>query len=143
MYRHILIPVDGSETSRAALRHALKLAKEEGARVRLVYVLEKIRHVVTEGVVDLTAAMRREGESFLDEALREARAGGVDATTALVEAGDRPIAEAIVNEATAAHSDLIAIGTHGRRSVERLLLGSVAEGVLRRATGTVLLIRGN
>jgi len=73
--------------------------------------------------------------------LTQARASGVEATTALVAAGSRRVPTAIVEEATAAGVDLIAMGTHGRRGVERFLLGSVAEGVARRATVSVLLMR--
>jgi nucleotide-binding universal stress UspA family protein len=141
MYTHILVPVDGSEASTAALREALKLAKEQDAKVRLTHVFEPIRHVVTEGFVDITPAIRRQGEQILAEALTRAREAGVDATTTLVDVGNRRVPAAIVEEATAAGADLIAMGTHGRRGVERLLLGSVAEGVARRATVSVLLIR--
>jgi nucleotide-binding universal stress UspA family protein len=141
MYTHIIVPVDGSEASAAALREALKLAKEQDAKVRLTHVYEPIRHVVTEGLIDLTPAIRRQGEQILAEALTQAREAGVEATTTLVAAGDRRVPAAIVEEATAAGADLIAMGTHGRRGVERLLLGSVAEGVARRATVSVLLIR--
>ncbi|HXF67132.1 MAG TPA: universal stress protein [Burkholderiales bacterium] len=142
MYRSILVPVDGSAPSRAALAEALRLAKEQGARVRLAYVVEPVRHVVAEGVVDLTTAARREGEMILEQAAQEARAAGVEAQTALVEAADRRVPEAIVEEAAAAGADLIAMGTHGRRGIEHLLVGSVAEGVVRRSRVPVLLIRG-
>jgi nucleotide-binding universal stress UspA family protein len=66
---------------------------------------------------------------------------GVQATTATVDASGRPTADAIVAEAIASGADLIAIGTHGRRGVQRMLLGSVAESVARHATVPVLLIR--
>jgi nucleotide-binding universal stress UspA family protein len=141
MYTHILVPVDGSEVSAAALREALKLAKEQKAKVRLTHVYESIRHVVTEGFVDLTPALRQQGEQILAEALTLARKSSIDATTALVAAGSRRVSTAIVEEATSAGADLIAMGTHGRHGVERFLLGSVAEGVTRRAMVSVLLIR--
>jgi nucleotide-binding universal stress UspA family protein len=141
MYRNIAIPVDGSAASRVSLRHCLEFAKEQGARVRLIHVLEPIRHVVLEGVIDLTAVLRRHGQTVLDEALQQARGAGVEATAALVEAGERRIADAIVDEAAAARADLIAIGTHGRRGIEHLVIGSVAEGVAVQARIPVLLIR--
>lgn len=142
MYRLILIPVDGSEPSRAALQEALELAKEQGARARLIYVCEPMHHVVVEGVIDLTAAVRREGEQVLKDGVDRARALGVEASSALVEAGTRRVAAAIVDEAVATGADLVAMGTHGRRGVEHLLLGSVAEGVARRVSIPLLLIRG-
>jgi nucleotide-binding universal stress UspA family protein len=141
MYKVILVPVDGSEASRDALEEALLLAAEQGAAARLIYVCEPVRHIVMEGIVDLTHAMRREGELLLGQAAERARSYGVQATTAIVEAGDRRVAVAIVDEATAAGADLIAMGTHGRQGVEHLFLGSVAEGVARRAGVPVLLVR--
>jgi len=140
MYKRILVPVDGSQSSAAALTEALKLAKEQGARVCLVHVYERVKHVVTEGVVDLTPSLRRQGEQLLAEALRQAHKAGVKATVALVAAGSRRISAVIVEQATAERADLIAMGTHGRRGFERLILGSVAEGVARRATVPVLLL---
>ena len=140
MYKRILVPLDGSKSSAAALREALKFAKEQGARVCLTHIYEQIKHVVTEGVVDLTPALRRQGEQLLADAAARARKAGVKATTALVAAGSRRISAVIVERAAAEGADLIAMGTHGRRGFERLVLGSVAEGVARSATIPVLLL---
>jgi nucleotide-binding universal stress UspA family protein len=140
MYKRILVPLDGSEPSTAALKEALRLADEQGARVCLTHVYERIRHVVTEGAVDLTPSLRREGEKLLAAASVQARKAGVKATTALIAAGNRRIPAVIIEQAAAAGADLIVIGTHGRRGFERLVLGSVAEGVARRATVPVLLL---
>jgi nucleotide-binding universal stress UspA family protein len=140
MYKRILVPLDGSQTSAAALKEALKLAKEQGARLCLTHVYERIKHVVTEGVIDLTPALRRQGEQLLAEAASRARKAGVKATAALVDAGSRRVPAAIVEQAEKENSDLIVMGTHGRRGFERLILGSVAEGVTRRATVPVLLL---
>ena len=140
MYKRILVPLDGSKSSAAALREALKFAKEQGAKVCLTHIYEQIKHVVTEGVVDLTPALRRQGEQLLADAAARARKAGVKATTALVAAGSRRISAVIVEQAAAEGADLIAMGTHGRRGFERLVLGSVAEGVARRATIPVLLL---
>jgi nucleotide-binding universal stress UspA family protein len=142
MYRQILIAVDGSEPSHTALAEAVKLARALGARVHLLHVVEPLRHFVSEGVVDLTAAIRREGQKILEEATERARAAGVEVQSALVEAGDRRVPEAIVEHAAATGADLIAMGTHGRRGIEHLLIGSVAEGVVRRAQLPVFLVRG-
>jgi nucleotide-binding universal stress UspA family protein len=141
MFRQILVPLDGSATSKVALREALSLAKEQGAKVHLVCVYEPIVHTTAEGAVDLTPALRREADGIVRDAVRTAAAGGVEASSALVDAGGRRIATAIVEEAVARGADLIVIGTHGRHGFERFLLGSVAEGVIRRATMPVLLLR--
>ncbi len=141
MYRQMLVPVDGSEPSNRALEEALQLAKEQGARVRLVHVLEPLHHLVIEGYGDLVGAVRAEAERVLAEAAARAQAAGVEASTTLVKAGGRRVAAAIVDEAASWGADLIVMGTHGHRGFEHLVLGSVAEGVVRRASVPVLLVR--
>jgi nucleotide-binding universal stress UspA family protein len=140
MYKHILVPLDGSKPAATALREALKLAREHGARISLIHVFEPVKHVVTEGAIDLTPTLRRAGEQLLADAAQQVRKAGVKAKTALVAAGSRRISAVIVAEAAAQGVDLIAMGTHGRRGFERLILGSVAEGVARRATVPLLLL---
>jgi nucleotide-binding universal stress UspA family protein len=141
MYKRILVPVDGSAPSNAALQEALKFAGTCGSALRLVYVCEPLSYILAEGPVDLAYAVRRQGEQVLDEAAAKTREAGVSAETALIDAEDRRVAAAITEEAGRAGSDLIMMGTHGRRGFEHLVLGSVAEGVLRRATVPVLLLR--
>jgi nucleotide-binding universal stress UspA family protein len=141
MYKRILLPTDGSTTSNAALEEALKLAKTCGAVVRVIYVCEPMSYVLAEGPVDLAPAVRRQGEQILVEAAGRASAVGVSAETELIESGDQRVAASIVEEAVHSGCDLIMMGTHGRRGFEHLVLGSVAEGVLRRATVPVLLLR--
>ena len=85
--------------------------------------------------------MRMEGEAVLKDAEKASAGSGVEVTTILVNAGARRIATAIVEEGEACGADLIFIGTHGRKGFEHLVLGSVAEGVVRRATVPVLLTR--
>lgn len=141
VYKKILVPTDGSAPSDAALQEALKFAKVLGCGVRIVYVWEPMSYILAEGPVDLSAAMRRQGEHVLDGAAAKAREAGVTPETALVEAADRRVPAAIADEAVRSQCDLIVMGTHGRRGFEHLVLGSVAEGVLRRATVPVLLLR--
>lgn len=141
MYQQILIAVDGSDTSRSALEDGLKLAREQGAKVLLLNVFEPIVRSALHGVIDLTQAMREEGEQIIAGALDVARKAGVEVRTRVVDAVGRRVASVIVEEADAEGADLIVLGTHGRRGLEHLVLGSVAEGVARRAKTPVLLIR--
>jgi nucleotide-binding universal stress UspA family protein len=141
VYKHILIAVDGSDTSRSALADGLKLAREQGAKVLLLHVYEPFVSSSTHGLVDLTQAIREEGEKIAAAALAEARKAGVEARSRVFDAAGRRVASAIVEEANAEGIDLIILGTHGRRGLEHLVLGSVAEGVARRAAVPVLLIR--
>lgn len=141
MYSRIAIPVDGSATSDSALAAALKFAHEQGATVRLIHVCESLRYILAEGPVDLAFEVRRQGERIISAAAVKAGNAGVPAETALIETTDQRVEEAIVEAARSWGADLIVMGTHGRRGFEHLVLGSVAEGVLRRAIVPVLLLR--
>lgn len=145
MYQRILVPIDGSKTSERALREAIKLADSK-ARLRLVYVLEEIYPLDAEGYafIDYAAlqeAVRHTGERTLAQAAEAVRRSGIEAETALLDANGERIASVIEGEAQHWQADLIVIGTHGRSGLSRMLLGSVAEGVVRVASVPVLLVR--
>jgi len=145
MYQHILVAVDGSEAGAPALRTALALAKEQRAQLHLVHVVDEVASsVINEPMVNIEAvddAWSAAGQKVLDAAATEAGAAGIIAETALLQRRRQECAEAIIREAERWGADLIVIGTHGRRGVKRLLLGSVAEGVARRSRVPVLLVR--
>jgi nucleotide-binding universal stress UspA family protein len=141
MYQRIFVPIDGSSASEAALAEAIRFSKTLGAVLRLAHVYESLRHTSTEGLIDLTERLKEEGKFLLAEAQRRCAESGVEADTVLVDAAGRRIATALVEEATRWGAELIIMGTHGRHGFEHLILGSVAEGVVRRAATPVLLIR--
>lgn len=149
MYSKVLVAIDGSPTSDAALDEAIKLAKEQGSTLRLV-------HVVDEGPAYLNAdtpfqldeyerALHKAGERILEKALARVGAEGLQAETKLIQIVtiNEHAADELVAEAQRWPANLIVIGTHGRRGLRRLLLGSVAEGVIRSANQPVLLIRAS
>jgi nucleotide-binding universal stress UspA family protein len=143
MYRRILMPIDGSACSDAALAHGLQLAKEQGAKVKILHVLDtQALYLLYEGmyVEEIADRWRREGEAFVTRAAEQARAAGVGVTTELADEGGR-IPDVIVGNAKAWPADLIVMGTHGRHGFDHLLLGSAAEGVVRTTPVPVLLIR--
>ncbi len=145
MYHRILVPIDGSKTSDRALREALKLANSD-THLRLIYVLEEMYLLDAEGYAyidyaTLQQAVRQTGERALAQAAEQAKKAGATAETALLETGGEHIPGVIGREAKQWLADLIVIGTHGRSGLNRLLLGSVAEGVVRAATVPVLLVR--
>ena len=146
MYQRIMVPVDGSETSRKALQEAIKLAQLFHARLKLVHVVENARVFDAEGMV-YYAALRevatKGGELILSRGKEMAAQAGVSAETALLESGGDRNENVIVSDARQWLAELIVIGTHGRSGISRLLFGSVAEGVVRGATMPVLLIRGD
>jgi nucleotide-binding universal stress UspA family protein len=146
MFKHILVTVDGSPAAGQALQQAIKLAKEMGAQLRIMHVVNEATFNWPEGgqMSEVIGAFQAAGNKILAEAEAEARQAGVAAETRMAEIetiGHR-VADVIAAEAAAWPADLIVVGTHGRRGVNRLLLGSVAEGVARVATRPVLLIRG-
>ncbi len=142
MYRRILVAVDGSNTAHLALQEAVKLAKETKAQLRLVHAIDVTPGV--EGGLDpqtLRRMARQEGNDLLDKVASLVTNGGVEAETVMLEASRRNCSKAIANEARRWAADLIVMGTHGRIGIARLVLGSVAEGVVHIAPVPVLLIR--
>ena len=145
-FRKILVPVDGSRTSRRGLREAVRLAKDQGAKLRLVHVVDEqpVLSVVEAGVDvdDLCQGLVKSGRALVERARREVAKLGIDAGTAIYESFTGPPAEAILREARKWKADLIVMGTHGRRGLRRVVLGSDAEQVVREATVPVMLVRG-
>jgi nucleotide-binding universal stress UspA family protein len=146
MYRKILVPVDGSPTSARGLREALALAKDQRAKVRLVHVVDEglAIGVVEAGIEfeDLVDGLVKNGKAILQRARRSAEKQGVRAEGVLYEKVAGSAADSILREARKWGADLIVMGTHGRRGVRRVVLGSDAEQVVRTATVPVLLVRG-
>ena len=147
MYHNILVAIDGSNTAELALLEAIKLAKELKGQLRIVNVVDVVHFVQdTEffNQMEIWDAIRKEGKDILDKALARAHDAWSRAETKLIEIDTlgRRIPEVIAEEAQAWPADLIIIGTHGRRGISHLFLGSVAENVVRVATKPVLLIQG-
>lgn len=145
MYQRILVPVDGSATSNAALHEAIRFAQQHKAMLKLVHVIEDARFFDAEGMIDYTALQqmaRRSGEQVLAHAVAAAQQAGLAAETDLLESDGRRVEDLIVAEAKRWMADLVVLGTHGRSGVSRLLFGSVAEGVVRGAHTPILLMRG-
>jgi nucleotide-binding universal stress UspA family protein len=149
MYKNILVPVDGSDTSYLALTEAVALAKEQQAKLRLLHVVDLTPPYMLTGIpfpmTEYEKAIRDAGEKILADSAAKIRDSGVtfDTKCQLNNSLARRISDVISDEAGAWPADLIVIGTHGRRGVDRFRLGSVAEGVVRVATKPVLSIRGS
>jgi nucleotide-binding universal stress UspA family protein len=146
MYQKILVPVDGSATSELGLQEATKLAKLTGARVRLLHVVDVLSLAIAgEGMVgtagDVLAAVRESGQAILQRAEASVQSAALGVDTVLLDNTAGRVAEIVADEAASWGADLIVLGTHGRRGVGRLILGSDAEQVLRLAPVPVLLVR--
>ena len=146
MYQKILVPVDGSATSDLGLQEATKLAKLTGAHVRLLHVVDVLSLAIagagTAGAAgDVLAGVRESGRTILRRAEATAQAAQLTVDTALHENTSGRVAEIVADEAVSCGADLIVLGTHGRRGIGRLILGSDAEQVLRLSPVPVLLVR--
>lgn len=146
MYKRILVPVDGSATSRRGLRAAVKLAKAQRARLVILHVVDVLPlYAMPEGaaIVDpgLVDSLRAGGKKVLAKAVAEARRAGVTPKAVLAENIAGRVADVIVRQARKARADLLVLGTHGRRGLSRMVMGSDAELVVRHASAPVLLVR--
>ena len=142
MYKRILVPVDGSDTSNKALVAALQMARDSGGRVRLLQVFDELAYLSGfEMTPEVLQSARDYAQKVLDDTLAMANSAGVPADTRLVETVGLRLGELVADEARAWEADLVVVGTHGRRGVGRVLLGSGAEQVIRLAPVPVLAVR--
>ncbi|AVY95578.1 MULTISPECIES: universal stress protein [Microvirgula] len=147
MYQHILVPVDGSPEASHGLREAINLAQSLNATLKLVHIIDPM--VAYIAMNDLgggnaashTAALREAGKTILEQALALATAAGIKVETELFECTAPTVADLIVEQARRWPADMIVMGTHGRRGLTRLLMGSDAEMVLRNSPVPVLMVR--
>ncbi|MCL4472285.1 MAG: universal stress protein [Sulfuricella sp.] len=146
MYKHILVAVDGSDTSDRALHEAINLAKDQQAILRIVYAVDEVNINVSPefpNPTEIEQAWTDAGREILDKAQNSARAAGIKAETRLLEIDKLGVrtADAIIQEAKTWPADLLVAGTHGRSGLSHLLMGSVAEGIVRICPVPILLIR--
>ena len=146
MYQRILVPFDGSTTSRQGLDEALSLARLTGARLRLIHVVDELKYVTgfepfAVYNADLVPLMAQAGSEILEQGREQARLAGVEAESVLFTSLAGRVSELVAEQAKAWNADLVVMGTHGRRGVERAFLGSDAEQLLRISPVPVLLVR--
>lgn len=145
MYERILVPTDGSPTAIRGQQEAVELAKALGSQIRLVHVVNEASLVgpypIGPTFDRLLEELRAHGTRILSTAEQQVRAAGIDVDSSLLEAYGGAAAEPILREATSWRATLIVCGTHGRRGMRRIVLGSDAEHILRHSSVPVLLIR--
>lgn len=145
MYGKILVPVDGSETATTGLIEAIKLAKNQGGKLRILHIVNELilDYAFGSGMYANTVieSMRSDGQKILNAAEALARQHGLEPEGVLIESIGGGAAQFIIEQAKEWPADLIVMGTHGRRGIRRLALGSDAEIVVRGASMPVLLVR--
>jgi nucleotide-binding universal stress UspA family protein len=142
MFTHILVPIDGSDCSLHALGIAASFAREQQARLTICTVVDPAKAAAMAfGEAALSAAcmdaLDEEGKTLVQDASTRVQPASAVHTEVL----DGAPVEGIVQYARESGADLIVIGSHGRSGISRLVLGSVAEGVIRNATVPVLVVR--
>lgn len=145
MYKRILVPVDNSTSSHAALEEAKRFASNEHASVRLVNVIDLAQFAWSANefldVPRLQASLREGGQRVLTESISAMKAAGIEPESAMLETWGGMLSKVIIDDAIEWKADLIIMGTHGYGGLKHMLLGSVAEGVVRHAPVPVLLVR--
>lgn len=139
MYERIVIPVDGSEPSKEAVRQGLEFAKAAGAKVLALYVMDTTAFASIPPdslTTDIHSVLNKEAYEAVNYVVREGKKTGVYVETKIVEGA--PSEEIIKNSGV---NDLIVLGTKGRTGLEKILLGSVAENVVHHASCPVMVVR--
>ena len=146
MYQRILVPVDGSATSSAGLAEAIKLARLTGGTIQLLHVIDDMPMMLAaEGYgaisADVMGVWKESGQALLRKARTAVEKDGVPVDTVLVETPGSRLSDAVMKQALKWQADVIVLGTHGRRGVGRVFLGSDAEQIVRSSPVPVLLVR--
>ncbi len=143
-YHNILVPVDGSETSYAAVEKAVEFAKAFGSKITVVQALVLDPYIAAEYIsASQTNDLIERARTSIEESLAAAKAKfneqGIEVETKLLEG--QVIHREIIRAAEELHADLIIIGSHGRTGFKKLFLGSVAQSLLGESHIPVLIVR--
>lgn len=145
MYQKILVPLDGGPASDQGLNEAIALARVLGSQLRLIHVVDQLTPMSTMAggmayTNDVFDALKDGAEKILSQGRDAANRQGIPVETALLDNVSGSFGDLIADEATRWGAELIVLGTHGRKGLERLLLGSDAEVAARDAPTPVLLV---
>ena len=148
MYERLLVAVDGSETSNKALAAGIEMAGYSAGRsvLRLIHVLDEMAYFVgldpyQAQTYSAVHVMRQAGEKILADGLAVCESAGVQADTVLIDELGAHLADSVAQSAKDWDASLVVVGTHGRKGVGRMLLGSGAEQIIRLSSCPVLVIR--
>ena len=145
-YRRILVPIDGSSTATRGLDEAIGLCRATGGSIRVLHVMDDLVFVSgfesgASYAKNVVPQLRKRSEELLEAGRKRAEAAGVAVDKVLIECFARRTSEIVCEQAIAWRADLIVVGTHGRRGMRRMMLGSDAEQIVREAPVPVLVVR--
>jgi len=144
MFKHILVPVDGSSTSLLAIEKSIGLAKAFGSQVTTIFVIDPypftgIGTDFAYGQAEYLSAATAEANAAIKTATDAFQAAGVSVKSSVVEA--HAAWRGVIETAKSLQADLIVMGSHGRSGLEKLVLGSVTQAVLAHTKLAVLVVR--
>lgn len=148
MFQRIMVAIDDSFATDNVLATAVGLAQPFGARLAICHALDETilarkmgEIMLSNSVSEIEKNLRSGAQTFLDQAAELARASGLDVETRLVESETKQVAEMLAEAAHQWQADLLVVGSHGRRGIERFFVGSVAERLVQKASSSLLLVR--
>ena len=145
MYHNILVPIDGTDIGQLGLREAIALARGSDSRIRLIHIIDTVPVYAPRSAPEATresrSNIRSDGEMIIHEAKTAVRSAGIDVDERLIEAIGARIGPLVISAAADWPAHLIVCGTHGRRGLARMLLGSDAEYIVRHSSVAVLIVR--
>ena len=150
MYKRIMVAVDESFMTNKVLDTAIELAKANGAELAIchgvdetIFAHREMEMMLPNSVGKAEYKLRLGAQGFLGKAAEKATAAGVKTETKLIESEEKHVSDMLAEAAAEWKADLLVVGTHGRRGVERFFVGSVAERLVRKAETSLLLVRGD
>ncbi len=149
MYKRIMVAVDESFMTSQVMTAAVELAKCTGAHVAICHAIDEtilaqreVAMMLPNSVGKTEARMRMGAQGLLGRLAETARAAGIEAEIMLVESEQKHVSDMLIEAAAEWQADLLVVGTHGRRGIERYFVGSAAERLVRKAQVSLLLVRG-
>lgn len=149
MYKRIMVAIDESFMTNKVLASAIELAKANGAQLAICHAIDEtifahreVEMMLPNSVGKAERRLRMGAQGFLGKAVDVARAAGIEAEVKLVESEKLHVSDMLADAAAQWQADLLVVGTHGHRGVERFFVGSVAERLVRKCETSLLLVRG-
>jgi nucleotide-binding universal stress UspA family protein len=149
MYKRIMVAVDESFMTSKVLTTAIDLAKASGAQLAICHAIDEtifanrqMEMMLPNSVGKAEYKMRLGAQGFLGKAAETASAAGVEVETKLIESEEKHVSDMLAMAAAEWKADLLVVGSHGSRGMERFFVGSVAERLVRKAQTSLLLVRG-
>lgn len=149
MYKRIMVAVDESFMTNKVLGTAIEIAKSNGDKLAICHAIDEtifanreVEMMMPNSVGKAEYRLRLGAQGFLGKAADTARAAGVEVEIKLVESEQKHVSDMLADTSAEWQADLLVVGTHGRRGMERYFVGSVAERLVRKAGTSLLLVRG-